>query len=144
MKKVGVIIRWFFVLLLATSGIAKLADMPGFYDIVKSYDLLPVSTVPGAAHALALFELGLATWLASENNARKGARYAATAVIILHTVYSAWLLLALARGLHIANCGCFGVYWARPLSWFTPLEDLILLLLAVLLWHSCAPKECAP
>jgi hypothetical protein len=141
MKKIGVLIRWFFVALLAVSGIAKLADMPGFYDIVKTYDLLPAATVPVAAHALALFELGLAAWLASEDAARKSARYAAAAVIALHAVYLGWLLVALARGLHIANCGCFGVYWRRPLNWFTPLEDLILLILAILLWRSCAPRK---
>lgn len=41
--------------------------------------------------------------------------------------------LALHRGLQIANCGCFGVYWARPLTAVTLVEDALLLALACLM-----------
>ena len=40
----------------------------------------------------------------------------------------------LARGLTLANCGCFGVFLARPLSWESPLEDLVALALCGFLW----------
>jgi uncharacterized membrane protein YphA (DoxX/SURF4 family) len=125
------VIRWFFVLLMAASAIGKLADMPGFFAIVASYRLLPAAVIPVSAWALALFELSVAAWLIAGRRMRE----AALALAALHIVYLAWLLIALARGLSIANCGCFGVYWPRPLTWLTPLEDVFLLTLAVLLWR---------
>jgi Methylamine utilisation protein MauE len=137
MSMIGIGIRWFFVLLLAASAIGKLADMPGFYAVIKSYLLLPEALIPISAWALAIFELALAMWLATG----KRMFVAAPIVIALHFVYLAWLMIALARGLDIPNCGCFGVYWARPLSWFTLLEDLVLLALATVMWRSLGQKH---
>lgn len=137
MSLVGTGIRWFFVLLLAASSIGKLADMPGFYAVIKSYVLLPEPLIPISAWALAIFELALAIWLAIG----KGIHVAALSVIALHFVYLIWLAIALARGLDSPNCGCFGIYLARPLTWFTLLEDLILLALAIVLWRSVKRKR---
>lgn len=137
MNLVGTGLRWFFVLLLAASAIGKLADMPGFYAVIKSYALLPEAVIPVSAWALAIFELVLAIWLA----AGKRMHVVAFIVIALHFVYLIWLMIALARGLDIPNCGCFGIYWARPLSWSTPVEDLILLALATVMWRSLAQKR---
>jgi uncharacterized membrane protein YphA (DoxX/SURF4 family) len=137
MNIIGAGIRWFFVLLLAASSIGKLADMPGFYAVIKSYALLPEAVIPISAWALAIFELVLAIWLAMG----KRIKAAALIVIALHFVYLIWLAIALARGLDIPNCGCFGVFWARPLTWFTPVEDLILLALATVMWQSFCPKR---
>jgi uncharacterized membrane protein YphA (DoxX/SURF4 family) len=134
---IGTGIRWFFVLLLAASSIGKLVDMPGFYTVIKSYALLPEAVIPISAWALAIFELVLAIWLAIG----KRIDVAALIVIALHFVYLIWLAIALARGLDIPNCGCFGVFWARPLTWFTPVEDLILLVLAILMWRSASRKR---
>lgn len=124
------LIRIFFILLLAASAIGKLADMPGFFAIVESYSVLPRWLIPTAAWALAISELSLAVWLISGWRLRQ----AAWILIALHAVYLLWLLSALGRGLNIPNCGCFGVYFARPLTWFTPLEDIVLLGLSFLLW----------
>lgn len=132
MNMFGIGIRWFFVLLLAASAVGKLADMPGFYAVIKSYALLPEALIPVSAWALALSELGVALWLAMGRRVY----VAALIVIALHVIYLVWLSIALARGLDIPNCGCFGVYWARPLTWFTLLEDLILLTLAIVMWRS--------
>ena len=54
MSFIGIGIRWFFVLLLAASAIGKLADMPGFYRVIKSYALLPEPVIPISAWALAI------------------------------------------------------------------------------------------
>jgi uncharacterized membrane protein YphA (DoxX/SURF4 family) len=137
MSMVGIGIRCFFILLLAASSIGKLADMSGFYAVIKSYALLPELVIPVAAWALAIFELVLAIWLAIG----KRINVAALIVIALHFVYLIWLAIALARGLDIPNCGCFGVFWARPLTWFTPVEDLILLALAILMWRNVSQKR---
>jgi uncharacterized membrane protein YphA (DoxX/SURF4 family) len=137
MSMIGVGIRWLFVLLLAASSIGKLADMPGFYAVIKSYALLPVAAIPISAWALAIFELVVAIWLAIG----KRIGVAALILITLHFIYLIWLVIALARGLDIPNCGCFGVFWARPLTWFTPVEDLILLALAILMWRNVSQKR---
>lgn len=124
------VLRGLFLLLLATTGIAKLFDMPGFYGIVAAYRLLPEALVPASAWALALVEITLAGWLAWG----RALRPAALLIVLLHLMYLGWLLIALVRGLALANCGCFGVYLARPLSWTMPFEDTALLALALALW----------
>jgi len=128
----GTLLRLAFALLMITTGVAKLVDMVGFYEVVANYQSLPTLLVPPAAWALTLLELGLGLWLL-------GNRYifaAAGVVVALHLLYLGWLAVALARGLELANCGCFGVFWARPLTGQTLIEDSVLLLLALALWYS--------
>jgi uncharacterized membrane protein YphA (DoxX/SURF4 family) len=122
-------IRFFFIFLLAASAIAKFADMGGFADVVVTYDVLLPAFVPAAAWTLALFEITLAVWLLVGSYKRA----AAFCLVFLHLVYLGWLLLALIRDLNIPNCGCFGVYFPRPLSVVTLIEDLVLLGLSVVL-----------
>lgn len=125
----GMLLQVMFALLMIVTGITKLIDMPGFYGIVNSYQSLPAMLVPASSWALALLELGLGLWLLSS-------RYllaAAMIVVGLHLMYLGWLTVALLRGLELANCGCFGVFWARPLTPFTLVEDSVLLVLALLL-----------
>ena len=132
-------LRVFFAVLLVVTGVAKLLDMAGFYDIVRSYQSLPELVVPTASWLLALGELVMAVWLL----ARYRPRWAAVTVVLLHLMYLGWLLLALLRGLEISNCGCFGVFWARPLTWYSPLEDLVLVGLAILYWWLLPQDEVA-
>lgn len=124
-------LRFLFAALLTVTGIAKLLDMTGFYEVVRSYETLPELVIPTAAWLLSVGELVLAGWLVS----RYRGRTAAMVLILLHVMYLGWLLAALGRGLELSNCGCFGVYWARPLTWFSPLEDLALVLLALIYWR---------
>jgi Methylamine utilisation protein MauE len=134
---VKIAMRVFFALLLAASAMGKLLDMPGFYRIVESYDTFSTAFIPPLAWLLALTELALVAWVVS------GGRLvlAAAAIIALHVVYFMWVGVALIRGLHIANCGCFGVYWPRPLTAYTLLEDAILLGLACLLWRAALKRD---
>lgn len=125
-------LRGLFFLLMAATGIAKLLDMPGFITVVDSYRSLPAILLAPAAWALMLTELALAAWLLWG----RYLRHAALLIVLMHFMYLIWLLMALARGLELENCGCFGVYLARPLTWFTPLEDLSLLLLAGVFFYS--------
>ena len=123
------LLRVLFALLLAASATGKLLDMPGFYGIVASYQSLPQALVVPCAWALTLAELGLAIWLLLGRSLAQ----AALVLITMHAMYFGWTLAALLRGLALSNCGCFGVYWARPLTIYSPLEDLALLALAALL-----------
>lgn len=131
MRRRELLLRGFFIALLTVATGAKLLDMAGFYDIVNAYRMLPEVLVPVAAWLLTLGELALAIWLVSGWEPRA----AALAVMALHLLYLAWLLMALGRGLEIATCGCFGVYFARPLTWIAIVEDCVLLGLSYLLWR---------
>lgn len=111
--------RALFVALLLAAGVGKLLDMPGFYGIVESYRILPLALVPISAWLLVLSELALAAWLLWGRWLHR----ASLALIALHAMYLLWIVIALARGIELANCGCFGVYFARPLRWYTPFED---------------------
>ena len=123
-------LRLFFVLLLGASAVTKLLDMPGFYAIVRNYRAVPEAFILFAAWGLTLAELALAFWLVRGRFLRE----AALAVCAIHVFYFLWLLITLLRGLRLENCGCFGVYFARPLTWFTPAEDVLLLGMAIWLW----------
>jgi Methylamine utilisation protein MauE len=131
------VLRMFFALLLLASSAGKFLDMPGFYAIVDSYDVLADQLVPALAWALALSELVLAVWLLLGVETR----LASLGVIALHIAYISWVALALVRGLSLPNCGCFGVYLARPLTVFTLLEDAVLLMLAVALWRLASVRK---
>jgi uncharacterized membrane protein YphA (DoxX/SURF4 family) len=129
-------LRLFFAALLLISGGAKLVDIHGFVGVVESYAALPTALTPPSAWALAITEVALGLWLLS----RWKPSAAAIVLIALHALYLLWLLVALARGLSLPNCGCFGVYWPRPLTWQSPLEDMALLLFAIMLWRSARPS----
>jgi hypothetical protein len=127
----SLLIRYFFIALLLASAIGKLLNMQGFYGVMRSYQVIPSIFVMPSAWLLVAIESGLCIWLMSGARLRE----AASVLIALHMIYFSWLLLALLRGLDIPNCGCFGVYFARPLTWFTLIEDAILIALAILLWR---------
>jgi hypothetical protein len=44
----------------------------------------------------------------------------------MHFAYAGWSAVALLRGLRLDNCGCFGVFLARPLGWETVAEDMVM------------------
>lgn len=127
----GLWLRWLFMLLMLATGIGKLLDMPGFVGVVATYRLLPEALLTPSAWALVLTELLLAAWLLWG----KRLQPAALLLIGMHLMYLVWQLLTLLRGISLDNCGCFGVFLARPLTWFTPLEDLLLIALAVWFWR---------
>jgi hypothetical protein len=50
----------------------------------------------------------------------------------------------LLRGKPILNCGCFGSVFARPLSWMTVVEDLVMVSLSVALVNLCRSAKHMP
>jgi hypothetical protein len=109
-------------ILLAT-GIGKLLDVPGFIEVIKTYQVFPHWALPFIAVGMVLIELRISEALF------RGAQLfeAALFSIMLHSIFTAWSAIALLRGLEILNCGCFGVFWARPLTWLTVFEDIIMI-----------------
>ena len=117
------------------AGSGKALDLGGFVDVLDTYRVFPPAFLWPVALLVTGGELVFGAWLLS------GIRLRTTAAlsILLHIAYTLWLTVALARGLDLANCGCFGVYLARPLSWFSPIEDVILAALSVLLMRLAPP-----
>jgi hypothetical protein len=134
------LIRWFFILLLSISGAAKLLDLIGFFAVIETFKILPTVVIPTAAFGLALLELALAAWLIL-GTTQTSRKTAAALVMALHIGYFIWLAVAYARGLQILNCGCFGVYWPRPLTLGSLVEDSVLIVLALYLYISLAMNK---
>lgn len=122
------VLRFSFAALLIVSALGKLLDNRGFAAVVRTYEILPESMTLVTALALSLAELALGLALAV------GAYLVQAAFLTLffHLGYVAWLSLAYLRGLNIPNCGCFGVFLARPLTGWTFVEDGFLVLAALL------------
>ena len=50
----------------------------------------------------------------------------ALAATALHICFTLLASLTLLRGIEVTNCGCFGVFWARPLTFITVAEDIFM------------------
>jgi hypothetical protein len=116
-----------FVLLATAAG--KFLDVSGFARVLETYEAFPGWSVPLLAWAIPSIELGLALWLFSG----RGLPAAASASLAMHVVYAAWSAVSLLRGLKLSNCGCFGVFLARPLDWGTVVEDGVMAALSAAL-----------
>lgn len=131
----------FFSLLLLASSAGKFFDMLGFYGVVQSYQLLPAVLVPIGAWLLAMTELLVCIMLATSNlrpqslNARNATRRVIQLLIALHVFFLLGVASAYLRDLVLPNCGCFGVYWPRPLTHWSIVEDLVLTTWAVMFYR---------
>jgi hypothetical protein len=121
------VLRLLIGLVLLVTSTGKFLDLAGFAEIVGTYKVLPEFLLFPAGLALAVTELGLALFLLLGWYLR----LAAAAVVALHIVFMLWLAVADLRGLEIENCGCFGVFWGRPLTAWTYLEDGVMLALSL-------------
>lgn len=124
------LLQYFLGLSLLITAIGKLLDIQGFAAVVESYQIFLGWITAPMGLALALTELILAVGLLSGRKLKE----AALASILLHTIFILWVSLALYRGLELSNCGCFGVFWARPLTFKTLLEDLGMLIASLLFY----------
>ncbi len=116
------------VILLATA-VGKLLDVGGFARVLGTYRALPEASLRPLAVLIPIAELVLAMWLFS-GRALVASALTSTAA---HLAYATWSAAAIERGLKLANCGCFGVFLARPLGWGTVAEDLVLVAASVAL-----------
>lgn len=122
-------LRIFIGFVLLATAVGKLLDVPGFARVLASYDVFPGGLLFSLAVGVPLAELALAAWLFSGGRAMG----AAATSVAMHLAYTVWSATAILRGLKLANCGCFGVFLARPLGWSTVAEDLVMTGLSVAL-----------
>ena len=116
------VLRALIAFILFVTAVGKFLDVPGFARVLATYRAFPDGLLLTLAVLVPAAELALAVWLVV------GWRPfgAAVAALGMHLGYAAWSASAILRGLHLANCGCFGVFLPRPLGWSTVVEDLVL------------------
>ena len=123
-------LQFFLATFLLATSVGKLLDVRGFAQVLLTYDSLPEAMVLPVALGPPLLELGLSVWLFSGVELK----LAALAAIVLHVQFTAVAVSANLRGLDIPNCGCFGVFLARPMTWATVVEDALLTFMCVALF----------
>ncbi len=136
-KIVICIIRYFISALLFLTSLGKLLDVPGFVKVLETYQAIPTWAIHFVVVTLILLELRIAEWLLKDRTLMLGAIFS----MVLHLIFIFWTLITLFRGLSIPNCGCFGVFFARPLSGWTVFEDLILVIASLVLIFLIIKKD---
>jgi len=122
-------LRWILQFLvggtLLASALGKSLDIPGFLEVLKTYQAFSSSVLRPFAFTVTGAEFLLGIWILS------GYRLPLSALMgaLLNTIYAVWVSITLLRGLTLSNCGCFGVFFPQPVTWFTPVADLILVVL---------------
>jgi Methylamine utilisation protein MauE len=137
------VVRWFFRLfisgILLASALGKSLDLPGFVDVLITYQAIPALLLWPTALLITGFEWLLGAWVLSGWRLVTGALLS----LALYAGHAIWMTLSLVRGLDLANCGCYGRFFPQPLRWYSPLEDLILVGMCYAVWKS-ARKVSAP
>lgn len=122
-RYVRAVSRYFLALLFLATGLGKLLDNRGFAQVIASYQLeLPEALLLPLALAISLteFAIGLNILLG------RSLLRSVLATLCFHLAYTSLTVTTLLRGISLTNCGCFGVFLARPLRWTTVAEDVIL------------------
>ena len=133
-------VRILLGLILLAASIAKLSNLPGFVAVLHSYRFLPQGLHWPAAIIIAVSELVIGSWLCWGRHLRQAAWTAAA----LHCAYAGFATFMLLRRVPILNCGCFGSFLARPLSWMTVGQNLLLVALSLLLVRLARPAPTQP
>ena len=117
-------LQYFIASVLLLAGIGKLLDVPGFVDVLITYQAIPGLGLHLVAITMVLVELRIAEWLFRDKTLVRGA----LSSFMLHSIFTLWAAITLIRGVSVPNCGCFGVFFIRPLTILTVAEDLVLVL----------------
>jgi hypothetical protein len=125
-------LAWLLAAVFLATALGKALDVAGFALVLREFRLLPETLLTAVAHGVVVAEFGIMGMLLWPASRAQGA----LAAMLLFGANAAVLVLTLWRGIALENCGCFGVFLARPLTWVTPLEDLLLLILAGVLWRA--------
>ncbi len=131
MSRLLAFLRYFLGVLFVATGIGKLLDNRGFAVVIASYQLgIPDGWLLAVGLAVSLLELVIGV------NILRGRSLTSNvlATLAFHLGYMGLALITLQRGIEISNCGCFGVFWARPLTAMTVVEDAALAGISLVTW----------
>ncbi len=119
------------------SALGKSLDLPGFIEVLKTYQAFSAVMLWPLALVVTGIEWVLGMWVLS------GWRLATAALAAagLNGIYAVWMTSTLLRGLELENCGCFGVFFPQSLRWYSPIEDLVLVGLGWGLRRVTKPKS---
>lgn len=115
-------LRLFIASVLLLTGMGKLLDVQGFIKVIDTYKLVPALFQPALAVSMVVVELKIAENLFRNLNLKM----TALAAVVLHLVFTLAAVVTLIRGIEVPNCGCFGVFWQRPLTFVTVIEDVFM------------------
>jgi hypothetical protein len=122
-SKPYVFLKWLFGLLVLAAALGKLLDNVGFAKVITTYQFgLAENILLPLALTISLLELLLAGYILREINPKR----AGILLIAMHLGYTLLAIISNLRGLDIPNCGCFGVFYGRPMTWQTVVEDAAL------------------
>lgn len=121
-RVLGQCLRFFIAIVLLTTGLGKALDIPGFVEVLITYQAFAEWMLYPIAIGMTATELIISIWLFSGKRIAE----AALASLALHTIFTLWATATYLRGIDIPNCGCFGVFLARPLDGWTIFEDLVM------------------
>ncbi|MFA5983013.1 MAG: MauE/DoxX family redox-associated membrane protein [Methylococcaceae bacterium] len=131
-KTLAVGLRFFLALLFLATALGKLLDNRGFAQVIASYQLaIPALGLLPIALAVSLAEL----WIAINLCLGRYITASVLGTLYFHLGYAGLSAITLWRGIALNNCGCFGVFWGRPLRVTSVLEDLCLALVSLLAWQ---------
>ena len=113
----------FMGLVLVATGTGKILDLSGFTGVVEQYRLVSPAVAQVVTYTLPFVELATGLCLVS----RLWLRAATASAVVLHLLLVGAVAVTLWRGIPVSNCGCFGVFLARPLgaqtAWRPPSLD---------------------
>lgn len=130
-------LRYFIASVLLLTGLGKLLDVPGFIKVIDTYEIIPIFFQPFVAVSMVLIELKIAENLIRQINLK----LTALAATVLHIGFTLLATITLVRGIEVPNCGCFGIFWARPLTFITVGEDIFMVGVCFLLFKILKRKE---
>lgn len=123
------VLAWGLGITYFTTGFAKSLDIRGFREVLRSYDLYPDWSLWIIATGMPYLELFLAfafltgrhLWLAGIGGS-----------FLIAGGGAITLFYQLSRDdFYLPNCGCWGVFFANPLKWYTPWEDVLMVAMTV-------------
>lgn len=108
-------------LLLATA-LGKALDVPGYIQVLETYQSFPNILFWPIAIVVIASEFVVGGLILIPKYRKLGALGA----VWMHLAYTVLAAITLMRGIEVPNCGCFGVFLARPLGLNTVFEDLFM------------------
>lgn len=125
------VLRLLIGAILVGSALGKSLSVPGFVEVLATYRVFPEWMLWPFSLLITGLEWALGAWILWGYRLQQSA----LAAIGLNLCYAFSMTVTLFRGLELANCGCFGVYFPRPLRWYSPIEDLIMAGMCYALWR---------